>query len=598
MKKLIAITITLFSCFCSLAQGSSQPSVAYTLKVDATDLSAFEVQIRLTNMPSTFRLAMIAHPEYDDRYWRYVEGIDIGTIDSKGIIIREDSAVWRVTAPGKEATVRYKIRLPKENGQRAAWRPFLSPTGGLTGGPHAFMYIVGNTQIASTVKLDIPADWKIVTGLDKTKDPSVFSASSVAMLVDCPFLIGKFKEWFFSVAGVKHRVAYWLLPDAKPFDSLKLVGAIKKIVEQAAVVFGKFPYDRYSFIFQDGAYGALEHANSVTLGIPTSNLEEEYADYLNEIAHEYFHNWNLVRIHPSEYGDLSYIKQPLSKGLWFSEGFTMFYADLLALRAGLPLSDTTRLKHLERLIRRYYNSPGNRQISPERVSMAEYGPPGMLGDYTGSPHLQGELIATILDLIIRDATNGKRSVDDVMREMMKRFSGAKGFTSKDIEEIAGNISGTDLHPFFVDHVYGNKEIDLNKHLRLAGLTFELSWRDAIDRQGKPAADLRIYTLDTDDESIVRLAITDPDGIWARARVHTGDQLTSMNGVEIKTRDDFWRMIRKVQIGDTVELHLLKISKDVQRRVIVGTYKQPVVQWRPEKTTERQDRMKRDWMEGL
>lgn len=599
MKKLIHTVIALLAVFLSFGHSLPRPSVEYILKVGANALTGFDVEMRIKNITSTFRLAMTAHPEYDDRYWRYVQGLNIETTDGKATIIREDSALWRVTIPGKDAIVRYHIQLPKdEDGQRAAWRPFLSATGGLTGGPHTFMYIVGYTKIASTVKLDVPKGWKIVTGLDRTKDPSLFHASSVAMLVDCPFLLGKLKQWDFSVMGIKHHVVYWLLPDAKPVDSVKLVDAIKKIVEQAAAVFGKLPYNEYSFLLQDGAYGALEHANNVTLGIPTANLKEKFADYLNEIAHEYFHNWNLVRIHPVEYGDVSYIKQPLSKGLWFSEGFTMFYATLMPLRAGLPLHDSGRLGHLEWLLRRYYNSPGNRQISPETISLAEYGPPGMLGDYTGSPHLQGEWIATILDLIIRDATNGKRSLDDVMREMMKRFSGEKGFTSKDIEEIVSSISGADVHPFFVDHVYGNKEIDLNKYIRLAGFEFDLGWRDAIDREGRPAADLRIYTLDTDDESIVRLAITDPGGIWGNAGVHTGDRLTAMNGVPIQRRDDFWRLIRKVQLGDTVKLQLLRPSGHWQTTVVVGTYKQAVIRLRQlDNITERQMKLRREWTKG-
>ena len=161
-----------------------------------------------------------------------------------------------------------------------------------------------------------------------------------------------------------------------------------------------------------------------------------------------------------------------------------------------------------------------------------------------------------------------------------------------------SVSGADVHPFFVDHVYGNKEIDLNKYIRLGGFEFDLGWRDAIDREGRPAADLRIYTLDTDDESIVRLAITDPGGIWGKAGVHTGDRLTAMNGVPIQRRDDFWRLIRKVQLGDTVKLQLLRPSGHWQTTVVVGTYKQAVIRLRQlDNITERQMKLRREWTEG-
>ena len=90
----------------------SQPVAHYTLRVDTVDLSAFAVELRLRNVPDTFRLAMVAHPEYDDRYWRYVEDLRVAAAGGPGAVTRADSALWQVVAPGGEAVVRYRIRLP------------------------------------------------------------------------------------------------------------------------------------------------------------------------------------------------------------------------------------------------------------------------------------------------------------------------------------------------------------------------------------------------------------------------------------------------------------------------------------------------------
>src|SRR5437762_13301287 len=90
----------------------TQPVVHYTLRVDAGDLSGFDVELRLHNLPDTFRVAMVAHPEYDDRYWRYVEALHVETPHGAATVAREDSALWRVVAPGGEALVRYRLRLP------------------------------------------------------------------------------------------------------------------------------------------------------------------------------------------------------------------------------------------------------------------------------------------------------------------------------------------------------------------------------------------------------------------------------------------------------------------------------------------------------
>jgi predicted metalloprotease with PDZ domain len=267
-------------------------------------------------------------------------------------------------------------------------------------------------------------------------------------------------------------------------------------------------------MLQDGAYGALEHTNSVTVGTPSSDLAKDITVYLSEISHEFFHTWNLMRIRPAEFGDVTYKTPPLSRGLWWSEGLTLFYADLLMRRAGLHTFDSTRKTHLEGLLIRYFGTPGNMLISPEKVSLASDGPPGMLGDYSASTHLQGELIGTMLDLIIRDATNGKHSIDDVMRKMLERFSGEHGFTGRDIEKIATSVCGCDLHPFFKNFVSGNKTIEFERYLKLLGLHSTISWTEYLDEQGKPVPDFRVYAWQPPYENIPRLGITDPStGEW-------------------------------------------------------------------------------------
>src|SRR5687767_9691338 len=111
----------------------------------------------------------------------------------------------------------------------------------------------------------------------------------------------------------------------------------------------------------------------------SEHLSTNIINYLDETAHEFVHTWNLMRIHPAEYVDVSYKKQQLAKGLWWSEGLTIFYADLLLRRAGLPVEDSLRIKHLEGLISRYYNNPAYLNRTAEEISMAAYGPPRHAG---------------------------------------------------------------------------------------------------------------------------------------------------------------------------------------------------------------------------
>jgi predicted metalloprotease with PDZ domain len=577
----------------------TQPVIGYALRVDPGNLSGFDVELRMRNLPDTFRLAMVAHPEYDDRNWRYVEALRVETPNGAAPVSREDSALWRVVAPGGEAVVRYRMRLPPPESPRAAWRPFLAATGGLVGGPHAFLYVVGATLAPSHVTLELPPEWQIATGLEPTLDPHTFFAPTVGVLVDSPVLVGRLRSWRFAVDGVPHRVVYWPLPDAMPFDTAALMGNIERLTRQAVALFGRAPYRDYSFLLQDGAYGALEHRGSVTLGAPSADLARDPRALLGEIAHEYFHTWNLMRIHPAEYGDVTYRPPPRARGLWWSEGLTMLYADLLLRRAGLPVFDSTRVAHLEGLIGRYLASPGNSRFSPESVSVVAYGaPPGSLGDYSASTHLQGELLGTMLDLMVRDATNGARSIDDVMRAMLERFAAAKGFTGRDIEQTAGDVCGCNVHAFFEAHVRGPQPIDFDRDLRRLGWRTHVSWTPALGRDGQPAADLRLYAWQPPAESLLSLVITNPAGAWGRAGLHTGDRLAALNGAAVATVADFRSIVTRLRIGDTTAVEVRRPTGAWRTTVVVAGYERPVVRLEEiPAATERQRRLRAQWIVG-
>ncbi|MGH7732225.1 MAG: hypothetical protein ACREOE_00630, partial [Gemmatimonadales bacterium] len=124
---------------------TSQPVVQYVIHVDSTDLSGFQVEMRLSALADTFTLAMARHPEEDDRYWRFIKDLRAETASGPGTVTRLDDGVWRVVASGGRAIVRYRMQLPPPQPLRAAWRPFLARDGGLVGGAQSLLYIVGAT---------------------------------------------------------------------------------------------------------------------------------------------------------------------------------------------------------------------------------------------------------------------------------------------------------------------------------------------------------------------------------------------------------------------------------------------------------------------
>jgi predicted metalloprotease with PDZ domain len=541
----------------------SQPVIDYTLRVDTADLTLITVQLKLMNVSDTFRLAMYSHPLGDDKYWRYVENLTVTAEEGKATWHREDSALWKFVTHENKATITYTIHLPTSKtfrGLRTASRPFLTSLGGLVGDFHNFLYVVGQTMSPCFIHFQLPAGWQIATGLEPTADPATFYAASAGILLDAPVLIGHFSKWQFQVSGVPHTIAYWHLPDAAAFDTATFTSNIQKMVTAACKVFGRLPYREYYFLLQDGSYGALEHSNSVTVGIPSNRLVQNIFWGNGEITHEYFHAWNMMRIVPVEYKNIDYRPPHLSRSLWWSEGLTMFYADLLLRRAGIPDDTTTRAQHLAGLIENYLNDAGNHSFSAEKVSMSDIAPLGYLGDYYASTHLQGEIIGNLLDMIIRNATNGKRNIDDLMRSMFENFGGGKGFSGSDIEQMTNKECHCDVHLFFENYIRGSRMIDFDKYLMPLGLRIKATKTVFMGDDKKPAVDPTVFAWSDATTNAIKLAITDPQGCWGKAGLHTGDVLVKMDDSAVNSASEFYPWFDKLKVGETVTFEIKRGNK--------------------------------------
>ena len=533
---------------------AAQPVVSYTMRVDPADTAGYAMEMRVRNVPDTFRVAMAAHPEYDNRAWQWLRDLRVEGRQGVGTVTRVDSTIWRVVARGGEAVLRWRVGVPYENRPRGAWRAFISTTGAFIPGPDAFLYVIGGELAPAHVAVEVPADWIIATGLTPTSDRRRFFAPTIDVLVDSPLLVGRLRDWAFTVDGVPHRVVYWAASDAAAFDTTAFVRAVEGIAREAVSLFGRAPYREFVFLFQDAAYGGLEYINSTAIGAPSSALASGMADVLSDMAHEYVHTWNLVRIRPAERTGVSPRQTGRSQGLWFSEGLTLFYTDLLARRAGAPVDAPTRTVHLERVLTSYLQNPSNTAIAPERASYAEYGgQPGSLGDYDPSPHVQGEVIGTMLDLMIRESTRDTRSMDDVMRLMMRRYSGDSGFTGRGVERVVADVCRCAVRPFFDRYVRAGNAIPVDRYLRAIGLQPRVTRSPQTNAEGQVAPDIRIRAWKPSPADTLRVLIYNPESIWARAGIHTGDRLLSFNGQPVPDWADLRTLLTRVRIGDSVQV---------------------------------------------
>ncbi len=590
--RLILVAVLICTGFSVYAQ---QPVLNYALSVNLADTSSVQITMRVRNLPKVFHVAMVSHFLVDDAYWRFVEDLQI----SQGTIVREQDGLWRVTGAGNDATVRYKVSLNEKGAFRVVRKPFLTPTGGMVGDLHHSMYVVEATQTPVHVTLQLPPDWNIATSLVPTSDPHTFFARDAKELSDSPILVGRLRESGFQVEQVPIRVAYWPLPDAQPFDEKPLVDGLQRIVQQAANLFGGVPWREYVFQIRDGTdVEGFEHTDCTTIGVPSKDLVAgRNPDYVM-ITHEFFHTWNIMRIHSAEYKGVSYKPVALS-GLWVSEGFTVYFADLLVRRAGLPTPFPTRLAYLEDLIEWYLANPENAGYSAEQNSRGAFKPP--IGDAHPDRYVlweQSELMAALLDLNLRAATNGTRSLDDLMRALYTDFAVQRGFTTTDIERLASKVSGRNLKPFFDEYVRRAGKLDVARYLAMTGLQMETKTIKATAPDGTLKPDTRIYALLPNGESKLRLYLTHQQSTWLRAGLRNGDQLLKFNDSVVETESEFNDLLNALHVGDRVKLQVIRADKLLPIAVEVESYDWPDVKLvQNPAASQRQKAILASWQSG-
>lgn len=577
------------------------PSIAYTLRIDPGHLGIVEVAIRLDRVPRTVRLAMKVHPEYDARYWRYLDSarVEGSATDGGATIIREDSTVWRVTLPTGRGTVRYRVHVqPPPGAVRAAWRAFLAPTGALVNSPDFLLYLPDFPSVPVTLDLLVPREWCIATSLAPRGTPTGFAAPDAAALLDAPLLLGNVHEWAYRDRETTFHVAYWPLPEATPFDTVAFVDELRRLTGAALDLFGRAPTADYFFLIQDGAGGALEHAASVTIGVPSAALARDPRASLTELAHEFFHTWNLVAIHPDHYGELSYAPPARTTGLWWGEGVTMHYADVLVRRAGLGDARWSRLDHLADVLRSYLAAPWRGRVSPERASLAFGDSPIANPDATGAYYLQGQLLGEEIDALVRDATHDTRGLDDVMRALFHQSTGGHGFTSASLEAVIDSVCGCRLDRVFATQVRGSALIDVTPVVERLGLALSVDTVPAVDSSGAPLPDLRLGFDFTRQGAPLRLVVSNPASAWSQAGLRTGDELLTIAGHEVQSFGDLRRVLGTLRVGDTTLVEIARAGAGQRLRVGVTGYREPRVRFNdvPEVTSGMRARRAR-WLDG-
>ena len=545
----------------------STPQLSYSVTVPA-DRSAYLVELQITHPHRRSRLVI---PNWAPGAYRLMDSWqnirDFVAINAAGdsLRIQQDSPISWVIDPNGAAriTVRYTAGLrDRDQWRRPNNRWFLRSSSGVVDGPRTFMYLDGWKQAPALVTFQVPAGWRIATGLVPTTiDSTTYSAPNYDVLIDSPVLLGKFLTYRFGAAGTPHR-AVVDLGGGRAYAPGVFVDMLQRISTTAIAIFGTAPYTDYTYIFVGGRGGGLEHLNSTTIGVTTETLARNPRGAETVSAHEFFHAWNVKRIRPVELGPFDYEHEVRTVNLWWSEGVTDYYADVILARAGLASPDDFA-RGLATSIGNYRSNPARLLVSPERSSWTVWDSPAVNNSQVISYYLQGELLGFLLDLAIRDSTDNAKSLDDVMRYLLDHYAGERGFTRDELVAAVRSATGRNFEEFWRLYVSDASEIPWDDYLRPAG------WRVAFTET--PDVDARIGSIPPAVQGGRWRAVAAPGSAAERAGLRTGDELVRINGRPILDGTDVTAAVRAVGLGAAVMVDVVRDGRPLTIRFSAGTY---------------------------
>jgi predicted metalloprotease with PDZ domain len=508
---------------------AAAPAAAVRYRIECADLHAhlFAVTLTIEAPSAQQRVALpvwIPGSYLVREFAKNLQGLRATQGRRKPALTQLDKCSWQVDCvPGQPLVLHYQV-CAYDNSVRTAW---LDAERGFFNGTSLCLRVEGQADAPHALDIVAPAlppenaRWSCATALVPSKTDKQGFGSYLAAgydeLADSPVEMGAFWSAEFEACGVPHR--FVVAGAAASFDGERLIADTQAICE-AEIRFWhgdkagkrggpKLPIDRYVFMLNavDDGYGGLEHRHSTALicnrrDLPQRNAKKQpdgYTTLMGLISHEYFHTWNVKRMRPAEFAQYDYGRENYTQLLWFFEGFTSYYDDLLLRRAG-RIDDAGYLRLLNKTINQVLQTPG-RLVQPVANASFDawikyYRQDEQTPNSTVSYYTKGALVALCFDLTLR--REGKGTLDDVMRHLWVQ-SGGGPVSEADMAAALEAVGGRSYAAELAQWVHSTDELPLSELLRAHGVA-------ALEDPSQPAQALGLRVAEANGSVQVKVVL--------------------------------------------------------------------------------------------
>lgn len=468
--------------FCTFLGSSFSQKIVYKLRMEQPQNHYFQVEMELSDFSEeviNVKMPVWAPGSYLVR--EFAKNVDLVIAydgNKKLPVEKTNKNTWSIQkGKAKKISVKYEVY----SFELSVRTSFLDLTHGFASGSGIFMYIDGYQAAKGCLDVIPHSSFKKITAAlplceesEATDGGTRYKFNDYDHLADCPIEIGNQETFEFTAAGTKHTVAIYGRGNHN-IENLKRDMA--SIVKSATDVFGQNPNKEYTFIIHnvEQGQGGLEHTNSTTLSVNRWTYDgAKYINFLNLVAHEYFHLWNVKRIRPIELGPFNYDTENYTTLLWVMEGFTSYYDELILLRAGF-YNENQYLAKLNGTLNYVEGSAGSRVQSLAHSSfdawIKAYRPNENSFNTTMTYYSRGQLMAAVFDAMIVDASNGTKCLDHFMQSLYSKFyeKENRGFTEAEFKAELEVFTKRDLTEYFARYIHGTEIPDYNTYFSKVGV---------------------------------------------------------------------------------------------------------------------------------
>ncbi len=533
-------------------------------------LFAVELQLAVTTGTTELWLPNWLPGSYLIRdFARHLQQLEAECDDQPCTISKSSKNRWQLTHGTGLLRVRYQVYGFDESVRGA----YLDQFRLFFNGSSLLLAVGGHEQQVATLSLGpLPhSDWQLATTLPADEDnPGHYRAANYLTLIDHPLAAAPMQWGQFEVDDISHRIA---LIGAPRFDIDRLCRDLATACRTVQQLFGgPLPFDQYLFLVQvegDG-YGGLEHADSTALLCSRRDLpqaetladDSHYSGFLALCTHEYFHAWNVKRLAPQTFLQPNLEHEVHTGQLWWYEGITSYYDELLLLRAGL-ISPQRYLQMLAETLTRVYRHPGRHLQSLLESSFDAwtklYKADENATNSQISYYTKGAMVGLALDLRLRGLHTG-RSLDQLLRTLWQRHGLTATGTDEHtvialVAELAGSAVANELNQWLT----ASDDPPLAELLTNAGV--ELQLRPALgpdDKGGwsnQPAPRFSLGANFKSNGSGLELASVTAGGAAHGAGLAARDLIIAFDG--IKASSARWQELQCSPQGTNVEVHFFR-----------------------------------------